>query len=94
MSTKKLSAGLAIAVLTAGLALPAQAQKEEAGALSWLGWFWNWFGVTATTETGNVEHERLEAGVAADPFGRTRLVIPGETETDDADAGVAADPFG
>lgn len=94
MSAKKLSAGLVIVVLTASLAFPVHAQREEGSAWGWLALFWNWIGVTSPIATSKVENELLEAGVAADPFGRSRTVIPVAGETDDADAGVAADPFG
>jgi|CXWL01.1.fsa_nt_gi hypothetical protein len=97
MSMKKLSTGLAVVVLTAGLALPAQAQRNELSPWGWLTLFWQgWFGVGAPAPTSgqDLDHQVLPAGQAADPFGRLQLVAPVPAATDETDAGNAADPFG
>lgn len=96
MSTKKLSIGLVVVLLTAGLALPAQAQKDDDFVWGWLNVLWQgWFGIETPVSTGGeVDHEILPVGVAADPFGRVRLVATPPPSADSTDAGVTADPFG
>lgn len=98
MSTKKLSTGLAVVVLTAGLALPVQAQKNELSPWGWLSLFWQgWFGFAtpaAPSAGSELDRQVLPAGQAADPFGRLQLVAPTPAASDETDAGNAADPFG
>lgn len=95
MNKKNLTLGLATLLLTAGLALPAQAQDTDDSVWGWLSFLWRgWSGILVpAAEETPFEREILPAGVAADPFGRVRL-LSSTIAPDQSDAGVSADPFG